>query len=826
VDERRLKGKKTLNGKIMPRKKKKRDSEFQSYTYIKNELEGKGWNVKNPNRDLNGQLYTQRECLQNPEIEAMLGGLFPEYIVKIREDIFGVIEAKPTLEEIDDAFKEAIDYAKKINKHAFIRAKIVSGVAGNDIDRYMVKSGFWDENKRDFLPITYNENEITSLPSPEVVNKLLEQNSSNLKDYEPEEKQFIKIAEEINERFHSSSIKKDQRASIIATILLSLLGQTEPNYNAEPDVFVKDINTRAEEVLKRQGKGNFFQYIGIKLPEKESAQKKFKDALVKIFFLLKKVEIKAAMKAGSDVLGKFYEVFLKYGNGAKDLGILLTPRHITKFAVEVLDVNHRDIVYDPCCGTGGFLVSSFHYVKERSENEQVNIFKQYRIFGLDQESVIATLAITNMLFRGDGKNNIYNDNCFANALISTTIDGHSSAIFVSKDRIPEGALRLVTKVLMNPPFALEEKDEKEYKFIDHALEQMEHGGILFSIFPGSGMVKQEDYLKWRKRLLKNNTLLSVISLPFDLFYPFGLPTVAIIVKKGIPHPENQNILWIKIANDGYVKSKGKRLPDPRTPDDFEKVKDTLKAFINNPFLKIESIEEFIKATPIDLKDNALELLPEVYLDERKPTIEDIKKGLDGVIRKILSFIIAANKEDDFRKEVLLDTQKPQKKSHENKFVEIPITKIFTTPIKTGDFHVSGILDGGKIPLISCSDENNGVEGLFDIPLDKTYKNAITIACDGQPLASFYHYYTFAAKDNVMVCFLREKLKLTTIFFIILQLNRLRWRFSYGRKCYLNKVDKIKIFVPLKDDNEIDEDYIENLVKECPAWDILCKLFQK
>ena len=47
------------------------------------------------------------------------------------------------------------------------------------------------------------------------------------------------------------------------------------------------------------------------------------------------------MNSGKDVLGKFYEVFLKYGNGAKEIGIVLTPRHITRFASEVLDINSK-----------------------------------------------------------------------------------------------------------------------------------------------------------------------------------------------------------------------------------------------------------------------------------------------------------------------------------------------------------------------------------------------------------------------------------------------------------------------------------------------------
>ena len=60
------------------------------------------------------------------------------------------------------------------------------------------------------------------------------------------------------------------------------------------------------------------------------------------------------MRSNTDVLGKFYEVFLKYGNGAKEIGIVLTPRHVTNFAAEVMNITYKDIIYDPTCGTEGF----------------------------------------------------------------------------------------------------------------------------------------------------------------------------------------------------------------------------------------------------------------------------------------------------------------------------------------------------------------------------------------------------------------------------------------------------------------------------------------
>jgi type I restriction-modification system DNA methylase subunit len=642
--------KKTFAGKAASvQRKTKRDSEFQSYTYIKNELRALEWNVSNPNRDPSGQLYTQQECLGHPEIKMMLDKLTPEYVLKLREDAFWVIEAKPTHEQIDQAYGEAKGYSELINKHPVIRAMIVSGVAGNDIDKYLIKSGFWDEKKKVFTPITYNDREITSLVSPKLAERLLDQKSASLKDLEFREEEYINVAEKINKVFHSASIKKDTRAGIVASILLSLLGDTEPNYNASPNIFVKDINSRAHEILTQNSRGDFSKYIRIHLPQRSDAKRKFKEALVSAFFLLRKVNIKSAMRAGSDILGKFYEGFLKYGNGAKDLGILLTPSHITEFASEVLNITHRDIVYDPTCGTGGFLVSAFYHVKKNANPVQLNGFKQHSIFGVDQQPTITALAIVNMIFRGDGKNNIINENCLASALVPDTIEGRSSAKFVTAAEGRNHAQRPVSKVLMNPPFALKKESEKEYKFVDHALEQMEDGGLLFSILPVSVMIKMGKTRKWRENLLKTNTLLSVITFPIDLFYQAGAsqPTIGILLKKGAPYTKGHNVFWIRAIRDGLVKKKGKRISNPKVPNDLLRVKPILQSFIQNPATKVENIPELQKACPIDFSDKFLELVPEAYLDSKVLNPHKIEEGMEDLIRQSVAYIIKSKREVAF-----------------------------------------------------------------------------------------------------------------------------------------------------------------------------------
>jgi type I restriction-modification system DNA methylase subunit len=816
----------TIEGKVAVEPKRgRRDSEFQSYTYIKNELKDRGWNTRNPNRDADGQLYTQIECHGNPELKSMLGQLTPEYIVKLREDAFWVIEAKPTVGEIETAYKEATeDYGALINKHSFVRAKIASGVAGNDIDRYVVKTGFWDESKKKFIPVVYDEREITSLLKPETARKLLDQNSPVLETYEIDTERFVNTAIYINEILHSASIKKDKRATIMATILLSMLGDTDPNCDEEdPDQFVDDINSRAKNVLDHFGKGQFFQYIEIDLPEKRDAKLKWKQAFVSTIFQLKKIDIKAAMKAGSDILGTFYETFLKYGNGAKDLGILLTPRQITQFAAEVLEIGHSDILYDPTAGTGGFLVSGFYLVKEHASEDQVNDFKRYGIFGIEQEPSIAALAVVNMIFRGDGRDNIVNDDCLKRSLIESTADGHHTARFVSRTN-GLSKKKAVTKVLMNPPFGKEKKteestDEKEYKFVDHALEQMEDGGLLFSIFPLSGMVKQADYSEWRGQLLEKHTLLSVMSLPHDLFYPSttGQITVALIVRKGVPHPPSQNVLWLRVMTDGFVKVKGKRLPDPHAPNELEKVKNIVRAFIHSPGMKVESSPGFQKATPIDAHDTLKEYVPEAYLDSRNPSIEAIEGAIDALIRETVGFLIIRGFE---RGIPFKAAEVKELGTAPERFGFVDVTEIFN--IESGDFHsTEKELDEGKLPLVSCGELENGLVGLFAAPEKSLiHKNAFTVAYNGQPLNTNFHPYEFLAKDDVAVCTLKAGVSLETAIVTAAILNIEKWRYSYARKCFKEKFTGTKIPMPVDGSGNLDVQLMKRLVQRNPYWKYL------
>lgn len=604
-----------------------RKSEFSSYVYIKNDLATMGWNVRNPERSGDGQLYTQQECLDHPEMAAGLGRQRPEYVVKVLADAFWVIEAKATHEQLDQAFDEALGYARAINQSTSIKACLISGVAGNDDDGYLVRTAYLHANGQ-VSPVRYNGKSITGFLSVLQARQLVTGNTHELTELVTDEVVLLSIAEAINEELHKASINKDLRATVMSSVLLAMVSDTLPNLNASPEIFVKEINFRAEDVLINYGKQAFAAHIELKLPQEAAARIKYKAAVSRVFFLLRKINIKAAMDGSHDLLGKFYEVFLKYGNGAKDIGIVLTPRHITEFSAEILDIQAGDLVYDPACGTGGFLVAAYDRVR-RNEPSGVDAFKKHRIFGVEQQANVATLAIVNMIFRGDGHSHIINSDCLSVNLNRKISTDKITAGQVSAEYQQEPAQRKsVTKVLMNPPFALKREDEQEFTFIEHALDQMVDGGLLLCVVPISVMYASGRELAWRKRLLSQHSLLTVMSLPTDLFYPqASVETVIIVVRKGVPQETDAACLFVRISDDGFFKLKKRRLPYNR-PHQLAQLSADIHGFIHAGVSR--DIPGVLQAKRIDLNDPSLELIPQQHLDNAQLDVAELKKALSAV----------------------------------------------------------------------------------------------------------------------------------------------------------------------------------------------------
>lgn len=797
-----------------------RTSEVHAYIFIKQHLTDIGWNTRNPLRTKDGQVFTQGECLEDERICEMLRMSKPENIVKLSETEYYVIEAKANRKQILQAIHEAEkDYADVINNSRHIKVRIISGLAGNDSDGYIITSKYLLNGK--WKTIISNGKELTSLVSPKMARYLIDNNTNIIEELPIDEKFFLTTAEKINVILHNGAIPATERGKVMSALILGLVDETQPNLDASPTVLITEINARVNAVLQREGKPEFYEYIKIALPTTTENHVKFKGALVKTMQELNNLNIRSAMNSGTDVLGSFYEVFLQYGNWAKEIGIVLTPRHVTAFAAEILDITARDIIFDPTCGTGGFLVSAFDYVKKNSTPKEVNNFKYNNIFGIEQETSVVALAIVNMIFRGDGKNNIKEANCFHHniSLIRKGTINTGEYLPTDVDFIPA-----ISKVLMNPPFALKTKDDKEYKFVDHALRQMQQSGLLLAILPTAEMLQKGQYKEWRKDMLRNNTLLGVITLPSDVFYGAnaGTNTVAIIIKKGIPHNKEQKVLWLRAIRDGFVKRKGKRLK-PKYPiverDMLTEYKERVKQFIKDQDVYIENIAEECRICPIDYNDTQLELVPEYYLEEFIPTPKEIIDGIEGLVRETAGYLLTTTKQNVTVS--VTNHQIPDPHSTRN-YRLIDLCKVER---KYAPYLNEVLSDTKVVPYVTTTEMSNGISLRCDTEANFT-RDTVTVSLDGTCGTTFYQFEDYLAGEKTAALTLLEELevpldcKAPMLFYIAYLIRYKSWRYHFGRKLSEERLRKFEIPMPVNSDGQIDYNLISLLLQNCYGWSII------
>ncbi|MFA5864532.1 MAG: N-6 DNA methylase [Phycisphaerae bacterium] len=770
------------------------NSEFRLYPFIEKSLAELGWDTRNPLKNAAGQVYTQNEALHDKVLKPLLGKLKPENIVKIKEDVLWVIEAKSKHTEIEIAVNEAKEeYAAKINKSDLVKCLFATGVAGDDNSTHFVETFYLSKNGK-WERVKINGVDTTGFISRAQALYIIENNAPNIENQEIEEELFVQKANTINEILHHGAINKKSRARVIASLLLALANDEYFRISDDPTTLIEDINARVRALLRQHGKENFAQEISISLPTSKDNHKKNRRAIVGCIQELKSINIKSAINSGADLLGQFYEIFLKYANDSKEIGIVLTPRHITRFAARVINVNCQDYIYDPTCGTGGFLVSSLDRVKKTTPSA-ITKFKKSHILGIEQDAEVVGLALVNMIFRGDGNSNIYEGNCLDNIFVRSGNEIRKISIKEYNRNIESGTKyeRFITKTLMNPPFAI---TEEEYRFVDHALSHMIDGGLLFAILPTSTMSSTSDgrgEVSWRKGLLKRHTLKAVIKLSDDLFLPSAHKgTYAVVIEAHKPHGD-QKVFWA-IMDDGFTMKKAKRLPSKNVPSNYDLIAEKLYTFL----LRNEEprqLRKIINCCKIDLSDEMLDCGAEAYLKDT------LNENID--ISAVTSNLFGALLHQRRAKGINL--------RHGN-FKSIPIQDLIQN-IERGDCKPLNNTPAGTIPVVTTTEDNNGIDGYYAISDATIFMDAITIPANGSKYKAFYHPYKFAAVPDVLICKLKPEYNSFEMkVFICAGINKSSWRFSYFRKCNEPKIKKdVKIAFPIDGDGKIDREFIAKSV---------------
>lgn len=257
-------------------------------------------------------------------------------------------------------------------------------------------------------------------------------------------------------------------------------------------------------------------------------------------------------KTSYDIIGKFYEEFLRYaGITNVKKGIVLTPNHITTLFTELVGIKTNDVIFDPACGTGAFLIAGMNKLVDEIEKsdlsdkkERIKNIKTKQLIGFEKSSTMYSLAISNMLFRGDGKSQIFNEDFF-----STKIDD----ILNSLPNKP-------TIGFVNPPYGGRDNKsnptKREIQFLEKMLDNCSRYGVI--IAPLSTYFKDDVD---RLRILSKHTLKYVINTPRELFQPNASTHTAIAVfETNKPH-NNNKVVFYDLREDGFVLSKNKGRTD-------------------------------------------------------------------------------------------------------------------------------------------------------------------------------------------------------------------------------------------------------------------------
>jgi len=138
----------------------------------------------------------------------------------------------------------------------------------------------------------------------------------------------------------------------------------------------------------------------------------------------------------------------------------------------------------------------------------------------------------------------------------------------------------------------------------------------------------------------------------------------------------------------------------------------------------------------------------------------------------------------------------------------------------GDFHSLTALAKGKFPTVSRVSEDNGIVGYFEKPEDAKIYPSGTMTVSTVSGDAFVQLNEFIATDNVILCVPKMKLRMTTIFFFQMMINREKWRYSYGRQCYRTKLGEMRIYLPMKKDGTLDEDFMQSVIESPAHWQIL------
>jgi type I restriction enzyme M protein len=252
----------------------------------------------------------------------------------------------------------------------------------------------------------------------------------------------------------------------------------------------------------------------------------------------------------SENLGNAYEYLLSVLGTQGDAGQFRTPRHIIDFIVECVAPQKNESVLDPACGTAGFILAAYKHIlrnnKKVHDGDKLTPDERKRIagnlVGFDIDPNMVRFSLVNMFLHKFQTPHIYEYDTLS-----------------SEDRWNE----YYDVILANPPFMTPKGGIKPHKrfsiqatksevlFTDYMAEHLTPNGRAGIIVPNGIIATSQTAYKNLRKMLVENSLVAVISLPTGVFNPYsGVKTSVLLLDKALSK-KTDSILFIKVENDGY-----------------------------------------------------------------------------------------------------------------------------------------------------------------------------------------------------------------------------------------------------------------------------------
>jgi len=340
-----------------------------------------------------------------------------------------------------------------------------------------------------------------------------------------------------------------------------------------------------------------------------------------ITYIVGELQNYCLIEAERDIISDAFEVFI--GHALKGgQGQFFTPRNVVKMMVDIIDPNDEDLIIDPACGSGGFLVEALRHIWRKLDSEgekyhwnKANLHEEKmevalnKIRGIDKDYFLSKVAKAYMAIIGDGKSGIFCED---------SLEDPNNWQDKTRLKVDLGKFSVV---LTNPPFGakipvtgeeklkqyvfgykwkydkklktwsktqqLKEREEPQILFIERCLALLKDGGRMAMVLP-SGILGNERETYLRNWITENGNLFAIVELPFETFSPnVTINTSVLFIQKG--HNIKSSDIFVSINKSCGHDKKGR----PTKDDDIQKVSDFYKSktFNDNNFFITQEVLE-------------------------------------------------------------------------------------------------------------------------------------------------------------------------------------------------------------------------------------------